>query len=464
MDVINSYPGYEWIYDEKTKQYKNMYRGTDVGKGGYVYAEPGIYHNVALLDVASMHPNSMIALNYFGEYTSNFKDLIDARIAIKHGDFDSVRHMFGGRLAKYLEDESSADQLQKALKLPINSSYGLTAATFINPLRDKRNVNNIVALKGALTMRTLQDEVKDIGFDVCHIKTDSIKIPNATKEIIDFVMEFGKKYGYTFEHEATYERMCLVNDAVYIAKYADVETCEKIYGYVPGDNKKHPLEWTATGTQFQVPYVFKTLFSKEPIKFEDMCETKSVSKGALYLDKNEHLPDVSEYEKEFEKAEQKYKKGLLSDTTFESTCVELNDKIEAGHDYHFVGKVGQFCPIKSGCGGAVLYRMQDDKYYAAAGTSGYRWLESAMVKELGKEADIDKTYYKKLVDDAVDAITKYGDFERFVSNDPVPLPKPKEPLFSDFMNIPIDADDEVPFEDLDTPPWNPNDNGKDPSK
>lgn len=445
MEFINTFPGYEYKYVPEKNAYCNMYRGTDVGKGGYVYAEPGIYTNVALLDIASMHPNSMISLNYFGEYTQNFKNLIDARIAIKHGDFESVRHMFGGRLAKYLEDESSADMLQKALKLPINSSYGLTAAKFETPLKDPRNINNIVALKGALTMRTLQDEVVNRGFTVAHIKTDSIKIPNATPEIIEFCMEFVKQYGYTFEHEATYEKMCLVNDAVYIAKYASAEVCEKIYGYIPGDNKKKSSKWTATGTQFAVPYVFKTLFSHEPIEFEDMCETKSVTKGALYLDKNEHLPDVSEYEKEFEKAETKYKKGLLSDISFEATCSELSKKIEEGHCYHFVGRVGQFCPIKPGCGGAVLYRMQDNKYYAATGTTGYRWLESDMVKTLGKEDDIDISYYRNLVDDAYNAIAQFGDAEWFISDDPVPIPKPKNDI-GDFMNIPIDCDEEVPWD------------------
>jgi DNA polymerase elongation subunit (family B) len=34
------------------------------GEGGYVYAEPGMYENVALLDIASMHPTSLIELNY----------------------------------------------------------------------------------------------------------------------------------------------------------------------------------------------------------------------------------------------------------------------------------------------------------------------------------------------------------------------------------------------------------------
>lgn len=275
MDIINAFPGYEFVDG------KNIYRGTDVGKGGYVYAEPGMYGNIALLDVASMHPHSAINLNAFGEYTQHFKDLVDARIAIKRKDFDKARKMFGGKLAPYLDDETTAKNLTQALKIAINSVYGLTSANFDNPFRDIRNKNNIIALRGALFMRTLQDEVQKRGFKVAHIKTDSIKIPDATPEIIEFVMDFGRKYGYEFEHEATYDRMCLVNDAVYIAKY---------------DNG----EWTATGTQFQIPYVFKKLFSKEDILFDDLCETKSVT-SSLYLDMNENLPNVSSLEKELNK-------------------------------------------------------------------------------------------------------------------------------------------------------------------
>ena len=60
-------------------------------------------------------------------------------------------------------------------------------------------------------------------------------------------------------------------------------------------------------------------------------------------------------------------------------------------------------------------REKDGKYYAAGGTKGYRWLESEEVKNLGKEADIDVKYYLDLVDDAVSAISEYGDFEWFIS-------------------------------------------------
>ena len=51
-----------------------------------------------------------------------------------------------------------------------------------------------------------------------------------------------------------------------------------------------------------------------------------------------------------------------------------------------------------------------------------------MVKELGKEEDIDRSYYDKLVNDAVDAISKYGDYEWFVSDDPYVPPIPEDDL------------------------------------
>ena len=353
-DLSEMFPGYS--YDNG----HSSYRGEDPGEGGYVYAEPGMYTNVALLDIASMHPNSLINLNAFGPYTENFKQLLDARLAIKHKDFKAAKKMLGGALAPYLESEDQAKDLSYALKIVINSVYGLTSAKFDCKFKDPRNVDNIVAKRGALFMIDLKHEVQKRGYTVAHIKTDSIKIPDADEEIIEFVMEFGQRYGYMFEHEATYSKLCLVNQSVYIAQ-------------------DKTGEWTATGAQFQVPFVFKTLFSHEPIEFSDLCETKTVT-SALYLDMNEDLD-------------------------------------EDQHDYHFVGKAGQFCPIKPGCGGGLLLRQTKDGGFAfATGTKGFRWMESEMVKELKKEQDIDEEYYRNLVDDAVKEISLYGDFEWFVSD------------------------------------------------
>lgn len=391
---------------------KSIYRGEEVGEGGYVYAEPGMYSNIALLDIASMHPSSIVAEELFGpEYTKRFNEILQARIAIKHKEFDKAKKMLNGALAKYLTDEAAAADLAQALKIAINSVYGLTSASFDHPFRDNRNKDNIVAKRGSLFMVNLKHEVQRRGFIVAHIKTDSIKIPDATPEIIQFVMDYGKQYGYNFEHEATYDRMCLVNDSVYIAKYKD---------------GKRAGEWTATGTQFQVPYVFKKLFSKEPIEFEDMCETKSVT-SALYLDMNEDLPDVSDLESEKDKLWKQINDPNRMTEPMEKECArieELISEISKGHNYHFIGKVGQFCPIKPGCGGGILLRETENKktgekgYAAATGSKGFRWLESEMVRELGKENDIDRTYYNNLVDEAVKSLSSYGDFERFVADEP----------------------------------------------
>lgn len=406
-DILGAFPGYEYKFLEDGKPH-NMYMGTDVGFGGYVYGEPGMYTNVALLDVASMHPTSIVLLNKLGPYTQKYADLRAARVYIKHGDYESAGRLFNGKLTKYLKNEDEADALSKALKLPINSFYGLSAASFDNPARDKRDKNNIIALRGALFMRTLQEEVKKKGFRVISIRTDSLKIPDATDEIISFVMEFGKKYGYTFEHEATYEKLCLVNQAVYIAKYDEKGIRNK--------GGKHAGEWTATGTQFQVPYVFKTLFSKENLEHSDLCETKETKVGSgLYLDMNEGMGPNE-------------------------------------HNYQFIGKVGQFCPIKPGCGGGVLVREMNGKYNAATGTKKpkgsfdkkageeetYRWLESETVEVLNKWDDVDHSYYKVLVDEAVETISQYGDFEWFVSDEPV-----AKPVNMNFMNLPEEVGDEV---------------------
>lgn len=415
---------------------KSTYLGEAIGEGGRVYSEPGHYGNVWDGDIASQHPHSIIFECLFGpEYTKRFEDIVKARVAIKHKDFETAGQLLGGALKPYLNEEQAAD-LAQALKIVINSIYGLTSAGFVNEFRDPRNKDNIVAKRGALFMTLLKREVQKRGYTVCHIKTDSIKIPDATPDIIDFVTKFGKEYGYTFETEANFEKFCLVNDAVYVARFKD---------------GKNAGEWTATGKQFAVPYVFKTLFSKEPIELKDMCEVFSV-KSALYLDMNEKLPDVSEYEKELSKLEDKYKKGKLSDTTFESECQRLNDLIAKGHDYHFVGKVGQFCPVKPGKGGGLLMREQNGKYYAATGTTGFRWLESELMMAPGNEENIDRSYYRKLVDDAIETIAQYGDAEMFMSDDPYIPAEPKLHM-PDFMNIPEGSPEEIPFYD-EPLPWN----------
>lgn len=355
-DLSKKFPGYKFDMG------KSSYRGENPSEGGYVYAEPGYYENVAVLDVASMHPTSIRELNLFGEYTDNFTDLLDVRVAIKRKDFKSARNMLNGRLKPYLTDEENAKDLSDALKIVINIVYGLTSAKFENPFRDVRNKDNIVAKRGALFMIDLKHAVQEQGYTVAHIKTDSIKIPNADRDVINFITEFGKKYGYDFEHEKTYDKFCLVNEAVYIAKEGD--------------------HWEAVGAQFQHPYVYKTLFSKEEVVYADLCEAKQVQQGSIYID-------------------------------FENSPKEYFDVTKA----KFVGRTGLFVPVIPEFEGGTLYRYKDGSIFSIAGTKGYRWVEAEILAGMDEEEYIqiiDSTYFESLATDAVKTIEKYVPFEEFV--------------------------------------------------
>lgn len=350
-DLSKEFPGY------KFEAGKSSYKGEDPGEGGYVYSEPGIYEAVALLDVVSMHPASIKALNLFGRYTDKFVELMRVRMAIKRKDYAAAREMLDGRLKPYLEDENRADKLAYALKIVINIVYGLTSAKFDNPFRDIRNVDNIVAKRGALFMIDLKEDLQDQGRQVVHIKTDSLKIPHADDETISHVKTVGSFYGYEFEHEATYDKLCLVNDAVYVARKGD--------------------EWIAVGSQFQHPYVFKSLFSNEEIVFDDLCESRSVVQGTMYLDTKERAED----------------EALVYS------------------DMRHLGRTGRFVPVLEG--GGTLYRVKDDRYYAVSGTKGHKWMDAEVAKDI-PDLKVDMSYFEKLKDTAIKAIEEFGPFEEFV--------------------------------------------------
>lgn len=347
-DLSEEFPGY--VYDKG----ESTYRGEVVGEGGYVWAKPGMYKNVLYMDISSMHPTSIELLDLFGPYTKNYTDLKEARVLIKNNKLEEAGKMFGGALKRYLKDPEGLSGLSYALKISLNIVYGMTAASFDNPFRDPRNRDNIVAKRGALFMVDLRHALHERGSNVIHFKTDSVKIADYDESDIDFVVEFGKKYGYHFGVEAVFDRVVLINDSVLV-------------GHIPGVD-----QWHAVGARFAVPYVYKSLFTKEKIEFEDLTESRTVKKGTMYIENDDESMD-------------------------------------------FIGRVGLFCPMKTL--GGPLYRVLDDKKYAVTGTKGYRWLPADVVKTLGKEDDIDVSYFEAQVDEALDKIAKFGDPNIFIKGD-----------------------------------------------
>lgn len=355
----NAFPGYEYKWDEGKRKYINWYKGEDVGRGGLVRFKPGMYTNVKVPDVESMHPTSAIELNIFGDHTKNFQELKETRLCIKHKDYEAAKHKFGGRIAIFLTDDSDAKDLSHALKIAINQVYGMTSSVIYDTqFTDKRNKNNIVALRGALFMSNLAEEVEKRGFEVVHIKTDSFKVPGFTDELWEFVQEYGAEYGYKFEIEDEFEKFCLVNGSTYIGKTKDGV-------------------WHAKAEQFAEPYVFKTLFSKEPIEHSDLKQIKETTRsGPMYI-------------------------------------------LNGDGNKTYIGKIGAYLPMKDGYGGDLIYykTLPDGTKKACSvnDTKDYKWLEYEQVEEGNLWDHVDMTYFANKVDEAREALAQYGDVEWFVS-------------------------------------------------
>jgi flagellin-specific chaperone FliS len=418
--ILPFFPGYTFDrFGPKGK--KSFFMDDYGGEGGRTFSKPGIYIGVYDGDIASQYPHSIMAEMLFGpKFTKIFREIVEARVAVKHKDFETAGKLLNGALKPYLNDESAKD-LAQALKIIINSIYGLTSASFTNEFKDERNIDNIVAKRGNLFMRVLQDQIENMGYTVCHIKTDSIKVADADQIVKDFIVKFGREYGYEFETEAEFSKFALLNDAAYVGKLKDGK-------------------WMFKADEFKPEIIRKTLFTHESVVFDDYC-LMFATKDALYLDMNEGLKDVTQEEKRFEYLSKKLlkeeiPKGFSSLDEVEKEMGELDSKIREGHRLKFVGKVGQFTPVKSGCGGGELYIINGPKKSSVSGTKGYRWLESSEVKAMHFEDFVDASYFRKMVDEAKDDIDKLpgGNFEWFVADD-------------DFINIPESVDKEVPFEE-----------------
>lgn len=347
-DLSEIFEGYKFGFG------KSEYRGINPSEGGYVYSKPGIHRNVGLFDVVSMHPNSAVNLNYFGKYTERLRQLIRARVAVKEHNFDEAATYFNGALKPYLTEETYKD-LAFALKIIINIIYGMTSAPYPTNFKHESNIDNIIAKRGALFMIDLQLMMEQEGYDVVHIKTDSIKIADYDERAVDLIMSFGKKYGYEFDFEAIYDTFCLVNKAVYIAKdVKDSKTHEVIKPFEP------------VGKMFAEPYTFKTMFSKEELKNDDFAIVKQVQNASIYLDD------------------------------------------------HFVGRLAE---VYSSLTGYNMWRVvSEEKVGAVVGTKNHGW---RLYSDFKGYEDIDMKYYHDEINKAYEAISKVGDPKLITDYEPV---------------------------------------------
>ena len=433
-DLAKEFPGY--TFDPNRKPASD-YHGKDPSEGGYVSSKPGVYgvsvkdYNagnitdpvtgrsklVTYIDVASLHPHSLIAINYFGKYTPKFQALVKCRMHIKHGELDKAASAFSDidpalseKLSKFLNDPSLIKGLAHAMKIIINIVYGMTSAKYDNKFRDPRNVDNIIAKRGALFMMMLEEELNARGCNVIHVKTDSMKITNYLQEDIQYAMDRANEFGYTFELECIFDRIALTNKSTNI-------------GHVEGKPEYDAHAWEAVGAQYAEPFVFKKLFSHEELDEEDFMMLKSstapIYLGNRFIGKNayvyasltgEELYAVREeniaqsIQTKAQKPIEKYLpkrdyEGLPLDVQEMNRVDKISRELRA-RDFDISPERVQNIIDNN------FPETKVSKRSALAGTKDWTWKLST---EYSGKDDVNMGYYGKLVDDAVDDIYKVGD-------------------------------------------------------
>lgn len=429
-DLAEEFPGYTF---DKFRKPQSDYKGKNPSEGGYVQSKPGVYglykaeldeyrahaegskarhKHILYVDIDSMHPHSLIAINYFGPYTPKFAALVKCRMFIKNGLFKDAMHAFDDvdpelseKLRSYLEDESMAHSLGYAMKIVINIIYGLTSAKWDNKFKDPRNIDNIVAKRGALFMMMAEEELEKRVVTVAHTKTDSFKLIDWTWDDFEFLKELASKYGYSFSIEGEYSKLALVNKSTLVMK--------KI-GKTEDKDK-----WEIVGAQYAEPVVEKQLFTMEPLEEEDLSLLKNSNKGALYLGDR------------FIGKNGVFYASMTGDNLTYSTEEDIASKVQARmmkpiekllpkRDYVGLDEV----TIKENIFARIAKEVDltiDEvkdivasnyaprtrpKFNSVAGTIGYGW---KLWSEYSGKEDIDMRYYKRLVEEGVEDIFSVGD-------------------------------------------------------
>ena len=234
---------------------KNAFYKDEQGNTKPIKNNHGLHYNVICLDVSSMHPHSLVALNYFGIYTQNYKiyqEMKDICSLLKEKGFDYVKQ----ELAKYgriVNTQEEVKTLRNCLKLVLNSTYGLTHMKSTSDVREsplKKCEHNLIALRGALFIASLHHMLikKYKGIQIIQIKTDSIKIAEYTEEIKRDCENFAKQYGYTFEIEDFFSSICC-NGNDYVAVNFKGELIQS-----SSDEEDQEYTTATKGSSFQLIY------------------------------------------------------------------------------------------------------------------------------------------------------------------------------------------------------------------
>ncbi len=185
-------------------------------EGGYVHSiNPGLYHWVCVLDFKSMYP-SIIISNNICFTTLNEKGGIESPISVKFLTPENRR----GILPKILEDMMIAredalakmrkakakdekryyDGLQAAIKILMNSVYGVFASAFYR--FTEPSIGASITAFARESIKNVINKLEDEGITVIYSDTDSVFIQSPYEEL-EATKQFGNDISERFSQKGT---------------------------------------------------------------------------------------------------------------------------------------------------------------------------------------------------------------------------------------------------------------------
>ena len=183
-------------------------------EGGYVHPiRPGIYRWVVVLDFKSMYPSIIIARNLCFTTLSPEGTTVapsGARFlaaSVRRGIIpeilsdllaDRTRFRQAGQAATSAEMKEYYDGLQNAVKVLMNSFYGVLASSFYR--FTNKDIGAAITAFGREAITSIIRDLEADGFDVVYSDTDSVFVRSPVASL-EGAREFGERIAKRFTHE-----------------------------------------------------------------------------------------------------------------------------------------------------------------------------------------------------------------------------------------------------------------------
>ncbi|MDR2845819.1 MAG: DNA polymerase II [Candidatus Methanoplasma sp.] len=188
--------------------------GSDQIEGGYVHTlNPGLYHWVCVLDFKSMYPSLIIAKNICFTTLSPNGDIIspsgarflspEKRVGLLPSileDLMNERDRIKAQMkaAKDEKEKQYLDGLQAAVKILMNTFYGVFASSFYR-FTDK-NIGAAITAFARESVKTIIREVESEGISAIYSDTDSVFMQSPV-HTLEGSIEFGKTMADRFSRD-----------------------------------------------------------------------------------------------------------------------------------------------------------------------------------------------------------------------------------------------------------------------